>query len=78
MTYIVSNWDSISPWLLGWGEKMQIIAPHDLRDQIAETARRMVAKKLNLTGWGQNLVSEPLEVLIDDLGHHHSHHRLTE
>ena len=44
MRYLVSDWDAISPWLLGWGANMQIISPDDLRDRIAETARLMAAK----------------------------------
>ena len=47
MTYIVSGWDAICPWLLGWGDKMRIVAPRYLRDRVAETARRMVENNTN-------------------------------
>ncbi len=47
MTYIVSDWGAIGPWLLGWGDKMRIIAPRHLRNRVAETARRMVANNSN-------------------------------
>lgn len=42
MRYVVSDWSGISSWLLGWGGQMRIIAPLDLREQVAETARRML------------------------------------
>ena len=43
MVYFVSDWERIATWLLGWGDKMTILAPHHLRKRVAETARRMVA-----------------------------------
>ena len=42
MVYKVASWDVIRMWLLGWGDQMQIVAPHNLRNQLAEMAQRMV------------------------------------
>lgn len=44
MKYLVSEWTSISAWLLGWGANMQIVSPQELRAHIAETARLMAEK----------------------------------
>ena len=44
MSYVVSDWDTIGPWLLGWGDKIQIIEPPHLRNRIAEIGRRLAAK----------------------------------
>ena len=44
MTYRVANWGVIATWLLGWGDNMEIITPHALRENVAETARRMITK----------------------------------
>lgn len=43
MLYRVAGWPVIEKWLLGWGAGMQIVAPHHLREQVAETARRTLA-----------------------------------
>ncbi|MEM7114700.1 MAG: YafY family protein [Chloroflexota bacterium] len=47
MRYRVPSWRVIDSWLLGWGDKMTIIAPHHLRNQILQMAQRMVKKHDN-------------------------------
>jgi predicted DNA-binding transcriptional regulator YafY len=33
----------IAPWILSWGPYVKVLEPADLRESIADTARRMVA-----------------------------------
>jgi len=34
----------ITPWILGWGETVEVLAPRDLRERIAEIGRAMASR----------------------------------
>ena len=38
----VTNTVELRSWILGWGEKVQVLEPEDLREEIIETARAML------------------------------------
>lgn len=44
MKVTVAGTVEITPWILGWGDSVEVIAPIDLRRQIAETGSRMAAR----------------------------------
>ncbi len=37
----VSTWKEMLPWVRGWGAGVEVLAPSDLRDEIAQEAHRM-------------------------------------
>jgi proteasome accessory factor B len=41
MSVTVAGTVEITPWILGWGDAVEILAPDDLRRRIAETASRL-------------------------------------
>ncbi|MBE7552678.1 MAG: YafY family transcriptional regulator [Anaerolineales bacterium] len=44
MTYRPRTFEQIEGWLLSWGDKLEVLEPAALRQRLAETARRIVAK----------------------------------
>ena len=44
VTYRVSGILEILPWILGWGSAVEVLAPEELRDRVAETARQMAQR----------------------------------
>src|SRR5919108_2904400 len=41
MTITVTGTIEITPWILGWGDAVEVVAPPDLREKIAAVARKM-------------------------------------
>jgi predicted DNA-binding transcriptional regulator YafY len=41
MTVTVAGTVEITPWILGWGDAVEVLAPRDLRDKIAATGQKM-------------------------------------
>ena len=41
MTVTVTGTIEITPWILGWGDAVEVLAPPDLREKIAAVARKM-------------------------------------
>jgi predicted DNA-binding transcriptional regulator YafY len=44
MTVTVTGTVEITPWILGWGEAVEVLAPLDLRDKIAAVGEGMAAR----------------------------------
>jgi len=42
MTLSVTNTVELYSWILGWGEKVEVLEPKELRQQMIETARTML------------------------------------
>ena len=47
MTVKVTGTIEITPWILGWGESVEVLAPKDLREKIAAVASRMAERNRN-------------------------------
>ena len=43
MTLRVTDTVELYSWILGWGEKVKVLEPPELRQDIIETAREMLA-----------------------------------
>jgi predicted DNA-binding transcriptional regulator YafY len=41
MTVTVAGTVEITPWILGWGDAVEVLAPRELRDKIAATGQKM-------------------------------------
>jgi proteasome accessory factor B len=48
MTVTVTGTVEITPWILGWGDAVEILAPQDLRKKIADTGAKMEARNKGL------------------------------
>jgi len=48
MRVTVAGTVEIAPWILGWGDSVEVLAPADLRQRIAEAGAKMAA--LNASG----------------------------
>ncbi|HYM49380.1 MAG TPA: WYL domain-containing protein [Candidatus Limnocylindrales bacterium] len=44
MTVTVAGTVEIAPWILGWGDAVEVVAPADLRARVAEIGRTMAAR----------------------------------
>jgi CRISPR-associated endonuclease/helicase Cas3 len=44
MTVKVAGTIEITPWILGWGEAVEVLAPHELREKIAAAGRKMAER----------------------------------
>ena len=44
MTVTVTGTIEITPWILGWGDAVEVLAPPELRDKIAEIGEGMTAR----------------------------------
>ena len=44
MVYQPRSLEQIEGWLLGWGDKMEVLAPAALRDRLADIAAHMLVK----------------------------------
>jgi predicted DNA-binding transcriptional regulator YafY len=44
MVYHPRTFDQIEGWLLAWGDKMEVVEPHELRAALANTAARMLRR----------------------------------
>ncbi|MCB8942446.1 MAG: YafY family transcriptional regulator [Ardenticatenaceae bacterium] len=44
MVYNPRSFDQIESWLLSWGDKMELLSPPDLRQQLRETIQGMLAQ----------------------------------
>ena len=44
MSVTVAGTVEIAPWILGWGDAVEVLAPSDLRQRIAETATSLAAR----------------------------------
>jgi len=57
MTVTVAGTVEITPWILGWGDAVEILAPQELRKKIADTGAKMEARNARLvpspSGGGQ-------------------------
>jgi len=42
MTLRVTNTVDLHSWILGWGEKVEVLEPEGLREEVMETAKAMV------------------------------------
>jgi predicted DNA-binding transcriptional regulator YafY len=42
MTLAVTVTDELSSWILSWGEKVEVLEPKELREEVMETAKKMV------------------------------------
>ncbi|NJN98669.1 MAG: WYL domain-containing protein, partial [Anaerolineales bacterium] len=47
MVYRPRSFEQIEGWLLGWGDKMEVLEPVELRARLAATAARIVAQHQN-------------------------------
>jgi predicted DNA-binding transcriptional regulator YafY len=48
MTVTVAGIVEITPWILGWGDAVEVLAPPDLRDKIASTGLKMSTRNTGL------------------------------
>jgi hypothetical protein len=48
MTVTVTGTVEITPWILGWGDAVEVIAPPELRKKIAEAGAKMAARNGDL------------------------------
>src|SRR5213079_548470 len=44
MTVTVTGTVEITPWILGWGDAVEVLAPRDLRDKIASAGAKMALR----------------------------------
>jgi predicted DNA-binding transcriptional regulator YafY len=44
MTVTVTGTIEITPWILGWGEAVEVLAPNELRRKIAEIGQRLASR----------------------------------
>lgn len=44
MVYRVRSFEQLESWLLGWGDKVEVLEPPELRERIAATAARMMSR----------------------------------
>jgi predicted DNA-binding transcriptional regulator YafY len=44
MTVTVTGTVEITPWILGWGDAVEVIAPQTLRKKIADAGATMAAR----------------------------------
>ena len=44
MTVTVTGTVEITPWILGWGDAVEVVAPQDLRDKIASAGAKMALR----------------------------------
>jgi predicted DNA-binding transcriptional regulator YafY len=42
MTLKVTDTVDLYSWILGWGEKVEVLEPAGLREEVMETAKKMV------------------------------------
>ena len=48
MTVTVAGTVEITPWILGWGDAIEVVAPRELRDKIAATGLKMSTRNSGL------------------------------
>ena len=51
MSVTVSGTIEITPWILGWGEAVEVLAPDELRQKIALIAERLAARNRSASSW---------------------------
>ena len=44
MTVTVTGTLEITPWILGWGDAVEVLAPRDLRKTISDVGTKMAAR----------------------------------
>jgi predicted DNA-binding transcriptional regulator YafY len=54
MTVTVAGTVEITPWILGWGEAVEVVAPAELREKIAATGAKMAQRNGAQTPVGKN------------------------
>jgi predicted DNA-binding transcriptional regulator YafY len=50
MTVTVTGTVEITPWILGWGDAVEVLAPTDLRKKIGEVGTKMAARNQDQGG----------------------------
>ncbi|MDM8000141.1 MAG: transcriptional regulator [Dehalococcoidia bacterium] len=53
LTLRVSNTVELRSWILGWGEKVEVLEPKELREAVRETAKAVAALYRERTGGGE-------------------------
>jgi hypothetical protein len=48
MTVTVTGTVEITPWILGWGDAVEVLAPLELRRKIADVGAKMAARNGDL------------------------------
>jgi predicted DNA-binding transcriptional regulator YafY len=44
MVYRPRSFDQIKSWLLGWGDKMELLEPPEMRQELRETLEKMLSQ----------------------------------